>query len=207
MAKGKFIVIEGGDGAGKDTQIDLLKKDLAKRKDIVYTRDPGGTKLGMELRQVLQYGHSVAHETEMLLFLASRAQLVQEVIIPNLEKGLHVISNRFDPSTIAYQIHGRKRRHLEQMVRAVSAYANINVVPDLVVLLDVTPAVGLERTKARKEKPSRFEQEEIDFHERIRQGYHAAVKEYPNVVTINADWSVEAVHKEVLAAVEKDIGA
>lgn len=206
MARGKFIVIEGGDGAGKDTQIDLLKKEFGKRKDVIFTRDPGGTKLGMELRQALQHGENISHEAEMLLFLASRAQLVNEVIVPSVEKGVHVISNRFDPSTIAYQIYGRKRTHLQEMVKAVSSYANINVVPDLVVLLDVTPSVGLSRTRTRGEKLSRFEQEELDFHERVRQGYRAAVKDYPNVVVINADESVETVARQVLAVVEKEIG-
>lgn len=206
MTRGKFIVIEGGDGAGKDTQIELLKKEFARRKNIIFTRDPGGTRLGMELRQTLQHGDTISHEAEMLLFLASRAQLVSEVIVPNTEKGVHVISNRFDPSTIAYQIYGRRRTQLEQMVKAVSAYANINVVPDLVILLDVTPSVGLSRTRSRGEKLSRFEQEELDFHERVRQGYRAAVKDYPNVVTINADESPEAVYRQVLSAIEKELG-
>lgn len=209
MTKGKFIVIEGGDGAGKDTQIELLKESLTG-EDIVYTRDPGGTDLGRKLREVLQYGENVAHETELLLFLASRAQLVAEVIRPAIESGKHVISNRFDPSTLAYQIYGRKRRHLENLVKAVSAYANIDTRPDLVVLLDVTPTVGLARTKARhergREKESRFEREELEFHERVREGYQAAVREYANVVVIDADKDTEAVHKDVLSAVKEMLG-
>ncbi len=200
--KGKFIVIEGGDGAGKDTQIELLKKEIGE-EGVVYTRDPGGTALGLKLREVLQYGENVAHQTEMLLFLASRAQLVQEVIVPSIEKGVHVISNRFDPSTIAYQVYGRRRQHLANLVRAVSSYANIQLVPDLVVFLDVSPEVGLQRIKERREKVTRFEKEELEFHERVREGYKAAVKEYPQVVVIDADKSVEEVRREVLAAVRE----
>jgi dTMP kinase len=209
MSRGKFIVIEGGDGAGKDTQIELLKEAL-KDKDIIYTRDPGGTPLGNKLRETLQYGENVAQETELLLFLASRAQLVAEVIRPAVETGTHVISNRFDPSTLAYQIYGRGRRHLTNLVKAVSGYANIDVRPDLVIFLDVTPSVGLSRTKARhesgKEKESRFEKEEMEFHERVRGGYRAAMQEYPEVCVVNADQEIETVHSEVLAAVRKLLG-
>lgn len=203
--RGKFVVIEGGDGAGKDTQIELLKQAIGEG-GIIYTRDPGGTAIGLKLREVLQYGENVAQQTEMLLFLASRAQLVQEVIMPSLEKGAHVISNRFDPSTIAYQIYGRERQHLASLVKAVSAYANIDAIPDLVVLLDVSPEVGLERIKQRREKESRFEKEELAFHERVREGYRAAVKDYPRVEVIDADKSVEEVHAEVLAAVKSVLG-
>lgn len=205
MNKGKFIVIEGGDGAGKDTQIELLKEAIGS-EGILYTRDPGGTELGLKLREVLQYGENVAHQTEMLLFLASRAQLVQEIILPSVEKGIHVISNRFDPSTVAYQIHGRKRRHLENLVKAVSSYANIEIMPDLVVLLDVSPQVGLARIKERREKETRFEKEELEFHERVREGYRSAVKDYPHVVVIDADKNVEEVHKEVVSAVRATLG-
>ena len=93
------------------------------------------------------------------------------------------------------------------MVRAVSSYANINLTPDLVVLLDVTPRVGLSRTKSRGETLSRFEREELAFHERVREGYKAAVKGYPKVAVIDADGSVEAVHRQVLAAVTEELEA
>src|SRR3989344_4774862 len=186
MMRGKFIVIEGGDGAGKDTQIDLLKKTLGE-KGFVYTRDPGGTELGMKLREILQYGEKVAKETELLLFLASRAQLVQEVILPAINKGKHVICNRFDPSTIAYQIYARERRGLENLVRAASVFARGEAHPDLVIYLDVTPEVGLARGDTRGEKKTRFEREELAFHERVKEGYKAAIHESPKVVVIDAN--------------------
>ncbi|MBX4192382.1 dTMP kinase [Candidatus Parcubacteria bacterium] len=196
--KGKFIVIEGGDGAGKDTQIELLKKDFP---NFVYTRDPGGTELGSELRSILQYRQGLSKPAEMLIFLASRAQLVNEVVQPNLEKGLNVVCNRFEPSTFAYQIYGRERLELKEFVTQASRFARGECIPDLVVLLDVPPDVALKRVATRDEKPTRFEQEKIDFHNRVRQGYLESVKEFPKVEIIDASRSIEDVYKDVKAAV------
>jgi len=201
MTKGKFIVIEGGDGAGKDTQIDLLKKDFPETSGFVYRRDPGGTALGMKLREVTQYGERVAKQTELLLFLASRAQLVQELILPSLREGKNVICNRFDLSTYAYQIYGRQRLDIREDILTMSRFARGEAIPDLVILLDVPPMIGHERSIARGEKLTRFEQEELAFHERVRQGYLESAKEYPHVVIIDAARPIEEVYKEVQAAV------
>lgn len=202
MEKGKFIVIEGGDGAGKDTQIELLKKDFGG-DNFVYTRDPGGTELGLKLREILQYGEGVAKETEMLLFLASRAQLVHEIVRPAVGEGKNVICNRFDASTIAYQIYGRERLFLKEFLLAASKFARANTIPDLVVLLDVAPEVALARLAHRDEKPTKFEQEKIDFHNRVREGYLEGAKEFPHVVLVDANRSIEEVYKDVKAAVEE----
>jgi dTMP kinase len=199
--KGKFIVIEGGDGAGKDTQIDLLRKDLGE-KDFVYTRDPGGTELGLKLREILQYGKNVAKETEMLLFLASRAQLVSEIIRPNIQKGMNVICNRFDLSTIAYQIFGRERYEMREFVKGASLFARGDMVPDLVILLDVIPETALARLSKRADAPTRFEQEKIHFHNRVREGYLAGVKHFPKVDIIDASRPIEEVYKDVKKAVD-----
>jgi dTMP kinase len=199
---GKFIVIEGGDGAGKDTQIDLLRKDLGDQ-GFIYTRDPGGTKLGLELRGILQYGENVAKETEMLLFLASRAQLVSEVIRPAIENGIHVICNRFDLSTIAYQIFGRERYAMREFVKSASLFARGDTVPDLVALLDVIPEIALARLTGRHEAPTRFEQEKLDFHRRVREGYLAGVKDFPHVVVVDASRPIGEVYKDTRAAVEE----
>lgn len=201
MNRGKFIVVEGGDGAGKDTQVDLLRKEFGTI-GFVYTRDPGGTKLGSQLREIVQYEEGVAKETEMLLFLASRAQLVQEVVRPNIERGIHVICNRFDLSTIAYQIYGRERMSLQDFVRSASVFARGATVPDLVILLDVSPEVGLERIAGRSARLTRFEKEKIAFHERVRQGYLEGAKEFPNVKIIDASRSIEDVYKDVESAVK-----
>jgi dTMP kinase len=201
MTRGKFIVIEGGDGAGKDTQVDLLRKELGTA-NFIYTRDPGGTKIGSQLREILQYEETVAKETEMLMFLASRAQLVAEVVRPNIERGVHVVCNRFDLSTIAYQIYGRERLALKDFVEEASKFARGATIPDLIVLLDVPPEVGLERIVGRAVKLTKFEKEKIAFHERVRQGYLEGAKAFPNVVIVDATRSVEEVYADVKSAVE-----
>ena len=111
MIKGLFVVIEGGEGTGKDTQIDLLKEKFAGREDVVFTREPGGTIVGEKIREVLLAKGSgpISVETELLLFLAARAQIVREIVAPALCAGKMVISNRFGLSTAAYQIYGRER--------------------------------------------------------------------------------------------------
>ncbi len=205
MVRGKFFVIEGGDGVGKDTQIELLKKEFSGDA-YVYTRDPGGTALGHQLREILQHGERIAKETELLLFLASRAQLVHEVILPALAAGKHVISNRFDLSMIAYQIYARERLEQIDRMKVMNAFASGEAVPDRIVLLDAPAEVGLARLSARGEKLTRFEQEALAFHERVRQGYLAGAKENQNVVIIDAQRSVEEVHRDVRAAVANVLG-
>lgn len=200
MPRGKFIVIEGGDGAGKDTQIELLQKEFSGDA-FVYTRDPGGTVLGSRLREIVQYDKTVAKETELLLFLASRAQLAHELILPSLAKGLHVISNRFELSTFAYQIYGRQRLELKEFVERASSFARGEAVPDLVVLLDLAPEVGLARAGNRGEVVTRFEQEALDFHTRVREGYLAAAAQFPHVRIVDANRSVEEVFTDVRRAV------
>lgn len=204
MKRGKFIVVEGGDGAGKDTQIELLHKELGE-KNFVYTRDPGGTTLGTELREIVQHGKNVSKETEMLLFLASRAQLVNEVIRPALDKGVNVICNRFDYSTLAYQIWGRERQELRDFVRSASIFARVRTFPDLIILLDVEPKVALMRLMQRGEKLTRFEKEKMAFHERVREGYLANTGEYPNVKVIDASRPIGEVYRDVKKAVEETL--
>lgn len=202
MKKGKFIVIEGGEGSGKDTQVALLRRVLSPDTEYVY--EPGSTNIGKKIRLMLMDTESkdMLPETELLLFYASRAQLVEEKIIPALDEGKNVVSNRFSPSTVAYQIFGRERpsylpflKHLEKSV--VGEYK-----PDLCIILDISPEVGLERIKDRKNK-TRFDEEQLSFHERVRKGYIQAVKEldYKNRI-IDASSSPEEVHQKVLDALE-----
>lgn len=198
--RGIFIVIEGGDGAGKDTQIELLRGDF-DGGNFIYTRDPGGTALGTRLREIVQYEQTVSKEAELLLFLASRAQLVEEVILPSLEAGRHVISNRFDLSTYAYQIYGRNRLDLKKRIESMSDYARGRAVPDLLVLLNVDPRVGQERLLERGEKLTRFEEEALAFHERVQAGYLEGAQMYPSSVVIDANRPVEEVYADVHAAV------
>jgi len=206
MTRGKFIVIEGGDGVGKDTQIELLKKDFFGDA-FVYTRDPGGTDLGHTLREILQHSAHIAQETELLLFLASRAQLVHEVILPALAAGKHVISNRFDLSMTAYQIYARERHAAADDMKLLNAFASGGAVPDLTVLLDAPVEVGLARLLKRGEKLTRFEQEARAFHERVRQGYLEGAKNIPDIVIVDARRRVEEVYRDVHAAVAACVAA
>lgn len=200
MERGKFVVIEGGDGAGKDTHIALLRKDLGE-EGIRYTRDPGGTLLGNQLREIVQHGESVGEQTEMLLFLASRAQLIHEVIGPSLEQGVHVICNRFDYSTTAYQLYGRNKLEWKGFLQTARTFINSEITPDLVVFLDVSPDVALGRLVLRGKKMSRFEREKIEFHERVRKGYRESMKEFANVHVVDASRPIAAVYTDVSALV------
>lgn len=204
MPRGKFIVIEGGEGAGKDATIDLLKRDL-EGSDIVWVKDPGNTLLGGQLRELVQHGEHLAKEAELFLFLAARAQLVHEIIGPALSSGRHVVSNRFDPSTMAYQVYGRERMELKDTLVHMSQVARGSAVPDLVVLLDVPPEEGLRRAAERKEKTTRFEAEEIAFHKRVREGYLAHLGDYKRGVRIDASRPLREVYEDVRREVSKII--
>lgn len=202
MKRGKFIVFEGGEGCGKDTQIELLKPILSP--DTVYVYEPGGTEIGKRIRSLLmdQAARDMLPGTELLLFYASRAQLMEEKIIPALDGGKNVISNRFSPSTVAYQIFGRERQphlpFLKQLEKSVVGEYG----PDLCIILDVFPELGLGRIKERENK-TRFDEEDLIFHERVRKGYVEAVKEldYKSIV-IDASSSIKEVHKKILDALE-----
>jgi len=200
MQRGHFIVVDGGDGAGKDTLIERLGKYFP---DAIYIRDPGGTEIGTHVRELLQYKENLAKRAELFLFLASRNQLVEEKIRPALDAGKLVISNRFDLSTVAYQIYGRERVELLEMVKTMSEFARADVVPDLYILLDIPPEVGIPRSRHRGEVPTRFEKEALAFHKRVRAGYLKHIGEYPKSVIIDATQSEDMVEKEALVAIQK----
>ena len=196
--RGQFIVFEGGEGAGKDTQIDILKARLDGEK-YAFVRDPGSTEIGTKLREIVLHDRRVARTAELLIYLAARVQLAEEKIRPALEAGQHVISNRFDLSTIAYQIYGRERLELLSFVKQMSEYALGGVRPDVVVLLDCPPEIGLARA-AKVGAFDRIEEEKLAFHERVRTGYHAHVHEYPSYHIIDASRGQDDVAKAVAAA-------
>ena len=177
MARGRFITFEGPEGGGKTTQAKRLVARL-EREGIgaVYTREPGGTATGEAIRGILQHDHvpePLHSETEVLLFAASRAQLVRRVIRPALEGGLWVVSDRFADSTTVYQGFGRGLG-VEAML-AINAFAIGETVPDLTFLLDLDVEAGFERLAERQARegtgPDRMEREQRDFHRRVRAGY------------------------------------
>ncbi len=164
-----FMIFEGGEGSGKDTQIDLLKQKL-NPKHTVFTREPGGTDVGEKLRSIV-LGTQMEPETELLVFLAARAELVRTVIRPALEARKLVISNRFGLSTIAYQIYGRNRPHLLPFLMDISKQVFGDIESPYCLLLDIPPEIGLERVKRRGDGKTRFDAEKLALHRRVRQGY------------------------------------
>lgn len=186
MRAGRFITFEGPEGGGKTTQAKRLLARLREAgRDVLYTREPGGTPTGEAIRGILQHdkaGEPLCDETEVFLFAASRAQLVRSVILPALERGTIVVCDRFADSTTAYQGYGRGFP-VEQML-AINAFAIGDAVPDVTLLLDVPVNLGFQRIAERQrqlfEGADRIEREARAFHERVRNGYLELAQKWPN---------------------------
>jgi len=201
-----FITFEGGEGSGKSVQARVLYRRLSKLAIPVFlTHEPGGTSLGKKLRRWLKWtdDRDISPLTELLLFNASRAQLVTEVIRPNLENGKTVICDRYADSTTVYQGYGRGL-DLET-VKTINNVATQGLRPDLTVLLNVPVTVGLARK--RGERHDRFEQEEITFHQRIREGYLKLAAEDPKRwLIIDAIQSKKKIAQIIWQRVSKLLG-
>ena len=195
--KGLFIVMEGPDGSGKTTQINLLKEYLEEAGyECLITREPGGTVIGEEVRQLsLNPEHKeMSPVTEMLLYAASRAQLVHEVIGPALEEGKIVISDRFVDSSIVYQ--GIARKLGISTVSAVNAPGIGIYRPDGIFFIDLSEAEGLRRKKEQKNL-DRMEQEGIDFHHMVSEGYRKVLSGRPEVMKIDGGRSIDTIQKKI----------
>ena len=195
--KGLFIVMEGPDGSGKTTQINLLKEYLEEAGyECLITREPGGTVIGEEIRQlILNPEHKeMSPVTEMLLYAASRAQLVHEVIGPALEEGKIVISDRFVDSSIVYQ--GIARKLGISTVSAVNAPGIGIYRPDGIFFIDLSEAEGLRRKKEQKNL-DRMEQEGIDFHHMVSEGYRKVLSGRPEVMKIDGGRSIDTIRNHV----------
>ena len=195
--KGLFIVMEGPDGSGKTTQINLLKEYLEEAGyECLITREPGGTVIGEKVRQlILNPEHKeMSPVTEMLLYAASRAQLVHEVIGPALEEGKIVISDRFVDSSIVYQ--GIARKLGISTVSAVNAPGIGIYRPDGIFFIDLSEAEGLRRKKEQKNL-DRMEQEGIDFHHMVSEGYRKVLSGRPEVMKIDGGRSIDTIHKKI----------
>jgi dTMP kinase len=206
---GLFVTFEGTEGSGKSTQIQLLANRLIELKRVVLTlREPGGTRIGEEIRHILKHseaGAGMFPETELLLMNASRAQLVREVICPALSGGKVVLCDRYFDSSIAYQVYGRDLNP-DQAQRMIDFAIN-NCRPDLTLLLRVPLEVSEARRATRMassgEEPDRLETENRAFFERVEKGYDAiAANTATRVRTIEATQSVEQVQAEVWKWVE-----
>ena len=195
--KGLFIVMEGPDGSGKTTQINLLKEYLEEAGyECLITREPGGTVIGEEVRQlILNPEHKeMSPVTEMLLYAASRAQLVHEVIGPALEEGKIVISDRFVYFSIVYQ--GIARKLGISTVSAVNAPGIGIYRPDGIFFIDLSEAEGLRRKKEQKNL-DRMEQEGIDFHHMVSEGYRKVLSGRPEVMKIDGGRSIDTIQKKI----------
>ena len=174
---GLFITLEGGDGSGKSTQFGRLTAFLATAgHTVVESREPGGTELGLELREIVLHrrGH-IAPRAEALLYAADRAHNIATKVRPALEAGSIVVQDRFIDSSVAYQGAGRVLDAEE--VRGISVWATEGLVPDLTILLDLDPAIG--RARIAGGKYDRLEEEKSDFHDRVRAGYLALAAAEP----------------------------
>ncbi len=170
-----FIAFEGGDGAGKTTQIELLRARLVgEGRDVIVTREPGGTELGVAIRQLVLHGAEVAPRAEALLFAADRAHHVATVVRPALARDAVVLQDRYIDSSVAYQGAGRDLDPAE--IKQLSLWATEELLPDLTVLLDVTPQDGRARRGAVHD---RLESEQDDFHARVREHYLQLAGEDP----------------------------
>ena len=200
--KGKFIVIEGLEGAGKSTAHQSVVAVLHELgiDDVVFTREPGGTPLAEKLRQLIKHETEkpVTDKAELLMLYAARIQLVENVIKPALEQGKWEVGDRHDLSPQAYQGGGRQ---LDAQFMATLKNAVLgDFEPDLTLYLDIDPAVGLARARGRGEL-DRIEQMNLDFFHRTRARYLELVKDNPKAVIINAEQSIEQVRAEIESAV------
>jgi len=206
MQRGKFITFEGSEGCGKSTQIHRLVERLRDRGiEVVLTREPGGTVVGEKIRHLLQYdpeATNLTDESELLLFAASRAQLVREVILPALEAGQWVVADRFFDSTTIYQGVGRGLDLAA--VRSINQFAVGAAIPDLTLLLDLDAATGHARAvKASGAKEDRLESQPLAFFEAVRQGYlELAAAEPDRIAVIDASAGIDEVTDAVARLVE-----
>ena len=195
---GKFITIEGSEGVGKSTNIEFISKYL-KSRDIttLETREPGGTKIAEEIRQVLltTKGETVPEIAELLLFFAARSFHVENLIKPAINQGHYVICDRFSDATVAYQGYGRGFNI--QDINTIASWVHEKMQPDLTILLDAPAEIGMQRAKQRGVM-DRMESEDISFYERVRDGYLTLASEHKErFVVIDASQALKSVQTEI----------
>lgn len=203
MSRGLFVTLEGGDGSGKTTQAELLEQWLVELgRTVVRTREPGGTELGIEVREiVLHHRGDIAPRAEALLYAADRAHHVATVVRPALERGHVVIQDRYVDSSVAYQGAGRVLDPRE--VRQLSEWATEGLMPDLTLLFDLPPEVARKRLDGVRTRYDRLEAEAETFHDRVRAAYLEIAESYPaRIAVIDATDPVAAIAADVRKLVE-----
>ncbi|HSX12619.1 MAG TPA: dTMP kinase [Rhabdochlamydiaceae bacterium] len=201
--KGKFITFEGGDGAGKTTLIESVYAALeSKGKRVLKTKEPGGSPAGAAIRQLLLHSQTpLSKRCELFLFLADRAEHVDKVIVPALEKGEIVLCDRFNDSTIAYQAGARGID--EQQVRALCTIACNALEPELTLYLDLDPKIAFERMRNMGKAKDQIEAEDRAFHIKIRAAFHQIAKKEPRrFVLIDASQPPESVFLQAMKRIE-----
>ncbi|MEW9123687.1 MAG: dTMP kinase [Thermotaleaceae bacterium] len=201
--RGLFITMEGPDGSGKSTQIEKLAHYLKyKGYEVIVTREPGGTRIGEKIRKLIldKENTEMDRVTEALLYAASRAQHVAEVIAPSVQAGKVVICDRFVDSSIVYQGIGRALGI--EVVEKINQIAIKNIFPHITFLFKLCPEIGLARKTQQGEK-DRLEQETLDFHQRVFEGYQQLEALYPQrIVAIDASKSIEDIHQQMIERVK-----
>lgn len=200
-----FFCLEGIDGCGKSTQLELLAKELrSEGLDVLCIREPGGSEISERIRSLLldiKYKGIMNAKAELLLYNAARAQVISEKIKPALDAGNIVLADRFAWSTLAYQGYGRGLD--TQMVSELSQIACGKYFPELTIVLDIDVLEGHKRMAGENRTPDRLESEAASFFERVRQGYKQMALDFPNaVVVVDASQSVDRIHKEILSLVK-----
>ena len=207
--RGQFITLEGIEGCGKTIQIGLLARCFEERAvPFRTTREPGGTAFGQEVRKIVLRHDAIDREpvSELLLYLADRYQHIQELVLPSLDQGLHVLSDRYHDATVAYQ--GFARGIPLATIRSLARTLELPT-PDLTLILDIDVETGLERARQRNsseasEEFGRFEAEEIQFHRRVRDGYHELASIEPNrMIPVPADGHPEEVCTRLVTVLEQ----
>jgi dTMP kinase len=207
---GKLISFEGSEGSGKSTQISRLAARLQQSgREVVSTREPGGTEIGEQIRNIIVHnskGDEMCPETELLLFTAARAQVVREVIAPALERGAVVLSDRYLDSSTVYQ--GIGRNLAADPVSQINRFAVGNVMPDLTLVIDVPTEIGLARIRRRaSDLPDRMERENIDFYKKIREGYLLLARGLPDrFVVVDGTQTEDVIEKKIWAVVKERLG-
>ncbi len=198
--KSFFITLEGVDGAGKTTQIELLRQ-IPLAQNWLFTRNPGGTSFGQKLREILLNDRTCQlHEmAELFLYMADRAQHIHEIIQPALRNGQIVICDRFIDSTLAYQGYGRGLN--TELIKQLNKIATSDLKPDLTILFDINPKIGLERAKSK----DKIEEEGLDFQQKIRLGFLQLVSEEPErfVIIDTEKNNIQEAHQKVIESIFK----
>ena len=210
MPQGRFITFEGGEGCGKTTQLKYLGDYLqAQGINVLLTKEPGGTEVGIELRKILCSGDvdKLDPIAEALLYYADRRLHMQQKILPALAQGTWVLSDRFADSTLAYQYYGYDKKISKEILKQLYTIVVGDFCPDLTIILDINPIVGLSRSIQRNKimaaKEVRFENKELNFHRNLRSGFLEIAQTSSRYVVLDAQKSIEELHQDIIKTVKE----